>query len=530
MIPMRISLLFLLVIQLFIAPDAGAQEVIRCATQEMLEQYEMQQPGTKQAIEQTALETREWIKNNPGSTRSIITIPVVVHVIYKTNSQNISDEQVKSQIDVLNEDFQLSNADTSIIPDAFLPLAANCQIQFCLAAYDPNGDSTSGIVRTNTDISLFSTSDSMKFTNKGGDDAWPAKHYLNIWTCNLGGGVLGYATLPQGNSGNSKTDGVVVLYRAFGRQGTVVYPYNEGRTCTHEVGHWLGLSHIWGDDGGTCSGSDNIDDTPNQSDANYGCPDYPLTDICSPLAPGVMFMNYMDYTDDRCMYMFTKGQSAVMTASLNGARQSILTSPAGCQGVYFANDASVSKINYASDTIDYLSFKPGVVLANRGTNLLTSADVYYQVDGQDPAVYHFSGSLQTGQSYPIPFDNLYFTSEGDHIATAWSAFPNNQQDEFIFNDTANNSFTVISAITKNSFTISPVPTDGPLTIFIQNPTDGDMDLRVVNMLGQIVQHHFVTLDSQSTLNIDLSDLSPGVYVLFSKIGYDYVREKIIVRR
>jgi hypothetical protein len=99
-------------------------------------------------------------------------------------------------------------------------------------------------------ISLFTTGDSMKFTSKGGDDAWPPKHYLNIWTCNLGAGVLGYATLPQSNSGNSNTDGVVILYRAFGRQGTVVYPYNEGRTCTHEVGHWLGLSHIWGDDAG----------------------------------------------------------------------------------------------------------------------------------------------------------------------------------------------------------------------------------------------------------------------------------------
>lgn len=530
MIVMRISFVLLMLLQFFMPPFAHAQEVVRCGTQQMLDQYELQQPGTKQDVEKTAMESREWLKNNPGGTRSVITIPVVVHVIYKTSSQNISDKQVQSQIDVLNEDFLMGNPDTSKIPDAFKPLAANCQIQFCLAAYDPNGDSTSGIVRTSTTVSLFTTGDSMKFTAKGGDDAWPAKHYLNIWTCNLGGGVLGYATLPQGNSGNSKTDGVVILYRAFGREGTVVYPYNQGRTCTHEVGHWLGLSHTWGDDNGTCSGSDNIDDTPNQADANFGCPTYPLTDNCSPVAPGVMFMNYMDYTDDRCMYMFTNDQSAVMNATLNGTRKSILISPAGCQGVYFANDAAVSKIIHATDTINFLSFIPQVQLTNRGSGVLNNATVYYQVDGQDAAVKSFNGTLNTGESELIVFDELYFTSEGDHIATAWSTQPNNQTDEFIFNDTASNSFSVISTIGKNTFTVTPSFTHGPITLLIQNPAAGDMDLRVINMLGQVMQHHFVTLDSQSTFTIDLSDLSPGVYILFSKIGYDYVRNKVMVQR
>ncbi len=530
MILMRISMVLMIVLQFVILPFAEAQEVVRCATQQVLEQYEMQQPGTKQDVEETALAAREWIKNNPGGTRDVVTIPVVVHVIYKTSSQNISDKQVQSQIDVLNEDFMMSNPDTSKIPEAFRPVAANSQIQFCLAAYDPDGDSTSGIVRTNTTVSLFTTGDSMKFTAKGGDDAWPAKHYLNIWTCNLGGGVLGYATLPQSNSGNSKTDGVVILYRAFGREGTVVYPYNQGRTCSHEVGHWFGLTHVWGDDNGTCSGSDNIADTPNQADANFGCPSYPLTDNCSPVEPGVMFMNYMDYTDDRCMYMFTKGQVAVMNATLNGTRKSILSSPAGCQGVYFANDAAVSKITHAADTISFLSFKPQVQLTNRGSDILTNATIYYQVDGQDPAKKIFTGSLATGESELITFDELYFTSEGDHVATAWSTMPNNQTDQFIFNDTATNSFSVISSIAKNTFTVSPSLTAGPVTLFIQNPAAGDMDLRVINILGQVMQHHFVSLDSQSTLNIDLSDLAPGVYVLFSKIGYDYVRNKIVIER
>lgn len=523
------SLLWLLLSLIIYLPASG-QDLIRCATTQVLDAYELQNPGTKADVQQTALENRAWLKDHAGATREVITIPVVVHVIYKTASQNISDEQIQSQIDVLNEDFSLSNPDTSKIPEAFRSLVANSQIQFCLAAYDENGDSTSGIVRTNTTISVFTTGDSMKYTNRGGDDAWSPKHYLNIWTCNLGGGVLGYATLPQSNSGNSKTDGVVILYRAFGRQGTVVYPYNEGRTCTHEVGHWLGLSHIWGDDAGTCSGSDDIDDTPNQADSNFGCPVFPVTDICSPLEPGVMFMNYMDYTDDRCMYMFTKGQIDVMTATLNGSRKTILTSPAGCQGVYFENDASVTKLVYAEDTIDFLSFTPKVQLTNRGSAPLTSAEVYYQVDGQDPEVYRFEGNLVTGQSQTIVFDNLYFTSEGDHIATAWSNLPNQVQDEFIFNDTSTNDFTVISTIARNTFDVLPNLTWGPVTLHISNPSASELDMRIINMLGQVVDHHFIDLNTQSTLDLDLSHLEPGMYILYSHIGYDNLSRKVMVVR
>lgn len=526
----RTAMVPLFMLQLLVTVNTFAQGIERCGTQQLLEQYELQQPGTKQAVEQAAMEAREWIKNNPGTARSVVTIPVVVHVVYKTASQNISDEQVKSQIDVLNEDFQFSNPDTSKIPEAFKSVAGNAMIQFCLAAYDPDGDSTTGIIRTKTDVSLFATGDSVKYTSKGGDDAWPPKHYLNIWTCNLGGGVLGFATLPQNNSGNSKTDGVVVLYRAFGRTGTVVYPYNQGRTCTHEVGHWFGLTHIWGDDNGSCSGTDNIADTPNQGDANFGCPDFPHTDSCSKTAPGVMFMNYMDYTDDRCMYMFTKDQSAVMNATINGPRLSILTSPAGCQGVYFNMDAAISKILAATDTINSLSFKPQVQLTNRGSQALTNTTIYYQVDGQQPDTFDFIGNLNTGQSQLITFNELYFTSEGDHIATAWSEMPNGQPDEFVFNDTAENSFTVISSISKNSFSVSPNFTSGPVTVVIENPSAGDMDLQVVNMLGQIVQHHFVSLDSKSTLQLDFSGLPSGTYVLFSKIGYDYVRQKVMVSK
>lgn len=517
----------------FISSSLRGQDYIRCATQQILEQYELQYPGTKDRVRQAIENAHQWAESHPGETRSTITIPVVVHVVYNTSAQNISDDQIKSQIEILNEDYSLSNQDTSKIPDAFWPVAGNCMIQFCLAAYDPNGDSTSGIIRTQTDNVVFTAGDSVKFTALGGDDAWPAKHYLNIWTCHIAGNVLGYATLPQANSGNSKTDGVVVSYKAFGNEGTAAYPFNLGRTATHEVGHWLGMTHTWGDDGGLCifnGGSDDgIADTPDEADANYHCPDFPKTDECSPDPPGVMFMNYMDYSDDRCLYMFTQDQAAVMNGVLNGTRQSLKSSPGGCQGVHFANDAAVNTIVIPVDTIGFLSFQPVVEITNRGLNTLTSVLISYKVDGQDTVTSLFIGNVLSNESVRDTLD-IYFTGEGDHIGTAWTSLPNNVADEYIYNDTSSNTFTVVSTVDKNLINMSPSPSSGPLTVTIQNPTAGDMDLRIINALGQVVQHHFVSLLTESTFDLDLTNFPTGVYFLYAKIGYDFVTKKVMIWR
>jgi hypothetical protein len=185
-------------------------------------------------------------------------------------------------------------------------------------------------VRKQTTRKSFSSNNYVKFTSKGGDDAWPADKYLNLWVCNLGGGLLGYAQFP---GGNASTDGVVILYSAFGNTGVVNPPYNKGRTATHEIGHWLNLRHIWGDDNGACSGSDLVGDTPNQGNYNFGCPSFPHIS-CSNGPNGDMFMNYMDYTDDACMYMFSNGQRDRSSAVLQpgGARYSV-TQSGKCGGV-----------------------------------------------------------------------------------------------------------------------------------------------------------------------------------------------------
>jgi len=276
-------------------------------------------------LEDNEIKLQRWIKNYSHQKLSnIITIPVVVHVIYNNVNENISDQQIQSQIDVLNQDFRRQNSDAVNTPSDFLSVAADTEIEFCLATEDPDGNITTGITRTSTSQSSFSTNDDVKYTSSGGVNAWSTNEYLNMWVCDLSGGLLGYAQFP---GGTASSDGVVCDYAYFGNMGTATFPYDLGRTATHEVGHWLNLRHIWGDS--NC-GNDFCGDTPEHSGSNYGCPSYPSASNCSGNnTNGDMFMNYMDYTDDACMNIFTQDQKIRMIASINNNRSALLTS-SGC--------------------------------------------------------------------------------------------------------------------------------------------------------------------------------------------------------
>jgi hypothetical protein len=248
---------------------------------------------------------------DPSANRlvnGVIVIPVVVNVLYNTTAQNISATQIASQITVLNADFAATNTDYSLTPSIFQSVrAGDTKIQFVLDT----------IIRKSTTTTSWSTNNYMKMSTKGGINPTSPTTKLNLWCCNLGGGILGYAQFP---GGSSSTDGVVIDDNAFGSTGTVAAPYNKGRTATHEVGHWLNLRHIWGD--ATC-GSDLVTDTPTHNAANYGCPVSGHKSTCTG-TPVEMTMNYMDYTDDACMYMFTIGQKTRMNAlfATGGARVS----------------------------------------------------------------------------------------------------------------------------------------------------------------------------------------------------------------
>jgi hypothetical protein len=267
--------------------------------------------------EETLLPRIEDVKLPSG----VVTIPVVVHVVYRTEVENISDAQVKSQIDALNRDFRARNDDLTNVPAPFKEVVGDAHIEFTLATTDPEGKPTNGITRTKTSQTDFSNfNGNIHFSTRGGVNAWPAEKYLNVWVCNLGDNG-GYTSLP---SGPKEQDGVVENYRLFGTTGPVKPPFHLGRQMTHEIGHYLNLRHLWGDKE-DCRGTDSVEDTPPQQGPNFGKPSFPHV-TCNNGPNGDMFMNFMDYADDEVRCMFTKGQVLRMHQTLQGARKGLAIS------------------------------------------------------------------------------------------------------------------------------------------------------------------------------------------------------------
>ena len=294
----------------------------RCSSAAYQQEELKNNPAQVKILQTIEAFTNEQLKNRTATSRTeetIIRIPVVVHVLYHTQDEKISDARIISQIEALNKYFRRRNGDTMNTPVYFRQLAADCEIEFQLAISDPRKRSTTGIIRKYTPITKWKTDDQMKFSSSMGDDAWDTKSYLNIWVCSLDR-FAGYSTIP---GGDETKDGVVISNSAFGTANGAA-GYDMGKTAVHEVGHWLNLKHLWGDE--NC-GDDGVSDTPKQATYTVGCPT--TTRItCGNNPYGDMYMNYMDYTNDACINMFTQGQKARMRALFaNGAvRSSILSS------------------------------------------------------------------------------------------------------------------------------------------------------------------------------------------------------------
>jgi Pregnancy-associated plasma protein-A len=285
-----------------------------CTSMEMLEQLIKEDPSIQKRMNDIEAFTQR-VLSSPDAARLLpdgtIEIPVVVNVLYRTTAENISAAQIQSQIDVLNEDYAGTNSDHNLTSTYNTVKAGNTGIKFVLDQ----------VIRKATTKTSWTTNDAMKKSNRGGLNPTSPTTKLNIWSCNLGGGILGYAQFP---GGASATDGVVIDNNAFGRTGTAAAPFDKGRTATHEVGHWLNLRHIWGD--ATC-GNDLVSDTPLHTGSNFGCPAAGVRSTCTG-TPVMMTMNYMDYTDDACMYMFSIGQQNRMQATfLSGGGRNSFAQP-----------------------------------------------------------------------------------------------------------------------------------------------------------------------------------------------------------
>jgi hypothetical protein len=404
-----------------------------------MEMLKAQDPGLEQRMNDVERQAQEWINANPnGRTSSMTTtIPVIVHVVYSSAAQNISDDMIKSQIDVLNEDYGGYNSDVSKCPPFFRGRkAGDTGIRFALATRDPSGLATNGIRRVSTSVGSWSQNDAVKYTAQGGDNAWPCGSYLNIWVCNLGSSLLGYAQFP---GGLCATDGVVILYTAFGRISP--YPggaYSYGRTVTHEVGHWLSLRHIWGDS--NC-GSDQVTDTPTSQTYNFGsytCHGF----TCNNQPTGDMYMNYMDYTDDRYMYMLTAGQGVKITSCMGSSRVSlasslglnIISSPVTDAGI--SDIISPTGVPCDNTTI---TFFPEVTLKNFGSSVLTSATINYKIDNGATMTQAWSGNLATGTTTNVALPSQTSIT-GDHLFYAWTTSPNGTTDLEPSNDRTQRNF------------------------------------------------------------------------------------------
>lgn len=375
----------------------------------------------------------EWLKDkkklrelrvNASDQAIVYRVPVVVHIIHKGESvgvgTNLSEAQILSQIKVLNADFKRLNADTIDTPDEFLPVASKFNIEFVLAKQDPDGKATSGIVRVKGTKNQWGYNDDTRLKALS---YWPAEDYLNIWVTDLSSTLLGYAQFPVSDlSGledaedNRLTDGVVIDYTTFGSKNDGAFnlddSFNQGRTTVHELGHFFGLRHTWGDDNGSCGGSgDYVSDTPNQSDYTDGCPSHPYT-TCS---AHTMFQNYMDYTNDICMNLFTAGQvDRMLMVIQNSPRRKTLTSSSGLlDPAPVANDLGIKSILSPLSSECGSSIQPVIEITNKGNNLITSAVIKLSVNNVEIESKSFTLSLAKAETAEVKFSALSIIS-GSH--------------------------------------------------------------------------------------------------------------------
>ena len=522
----------------FITLSNWATAQRNCGSMDYLEQQIRQNPARELQLQQLERFTEQYA---PGLEKAlsgdILTIPVIVHVLYENSTENISDAQINSQIAVLNDDFRRMNADRSNTPSDFTPVAADTEIEFCLTQ----------VIRKSTTRSSFGTNDAIKSSSSGGSDAVTPTSAMNMWVGEIGGGILGYAQFP---GGNPATDGVVIDYRYFGTTGTATAPFNLGRTATHEVGHWLNLRHIWGDGG--CSVDDYVSDTPTAGGPNYtsGPCSYPGPNSCAPRGKkgtGTdlpdMFQNYMDYSDDGCMNLFTTGQKDRMWAAVANSRPGLLSST--CDGSPSPNpqeicdngvdddgdglvDCDDPDCSYASTCApppgDCVAPSNPVSNVGKGGRELTmswgaaSGALSYYVEVYQNSSLYASGTVSgTSASVSISKNASYSWQVRSNCASGAVSE---------FSGTNVRTASRITAASRRELDVYPNPTNlsevtvtwdlRVSTTLIANPVvtetaGADVTVAVRDITGRVLQQRTMADQGQTTL--DVSDLRTGVYLV-----------------
>ena len=422
----------------------------KCGTMQYLEKKLEQNATSRERFEQKRIEFNRVVStrtvNQTARLTSTVYVPIVFHIVLP-DPNVVTDAQILAQLDTLNKDFFGINGDSVRIPYYFKPLFGKSKIQFCLAQRTPDGDSTNGIERVVTSKSSFGFDDGVKHSFSGGTDGWNSDNYYNVWICSLSNSVLGFATFPDDPNTAPADQGVVIDYHSL--PGSSTTSFSEGKTLTHETGHYFNLYHIWGDDGGSCTGTDYVDDTPNQGNSTSGCPTGIVTDSCTQTGFGIMYQNYMDYSDDPCLVMFTLQQVDRMETAISLYRQSLFTSN-GCQHVTLNSyDAQLRAVNQPAQRLCNPVFAPQVTIRNRGSQLLTSVQISTQIDDGPATTFTWNGSISTYNTALVTLNNLT-TTPGFHTLTVYVSNPDGNPDADLSNDTLRLGFQYATTVTSLS--------------------------------------------------------------------------------
>ena len=478
-------------------------------------------------------------KNNQTSqskeAATVVQIPLVIHIVHNNEplgtGLNITDDQIQSQVDVINEDFRRLNADRANTPSNFVGVAADVEVEFVMAKRDPEGLATSGILRVAGTQPEWSMSDNISLKAQS---YWPAEDYLNIWVTAISGTLLGYAQFPvsseldglEGGSDNALTDGIVVDYEVFGSIDK--YPaanlktnFAKGRTTTHEIGHFLGLRHTWGDTGSTECTTDYCDDTPPQSTSTSGCPSHPSSDGCS---TSKMFQNYMDYTSDECMNLFTQDQNDRIRTILENSprRTSLTTSLALLDPTVFDNDLGIFSVTTPGDKTCDEFVTPSIVVKNYGNFDANNGVIRLTVNGiaQQDLNADLSGLSQLS-STTVSFSEISLV-EGNNILKFEILTVNNITDQGVTNNIEEHIVNIPSVVTADitedfqngleSMSIQDV--DGIKTWEIADAPDGTTDNRAMFI-------NYYDYENEGTEDWLLSQVMDFSSLTFAQLNFDY---------